>query len=95
MNHNDEHDHEHEDMEEVVISFNDENGVEHQYALIEELSVDESLYGVFAPVEEEGDLLVFRIEGDQLVEIESDEEFEKVREAWESLLDEEEEDEEE
>jgi putative Holliday junction resolvase len=82
-------------MEEVFISFNDENGVEHQYALIEELSVDESLYGVFAPVEEEGDLLVFRIEGDQLVEIESDEEFEKVREAWESLLDEEEEDEEE
>jgi len=76
------HEHNHEEMEEVIISFTDENDVEHQYALIEELSVGEALYGVFAPVEEEGDLLVFRIEDDQLVEIESDEEFEKVKEAW-------------
>ncbi|HOA64381.1 MAG TPA: DUF1292 domain-containing protein [Coprothermobacter proteolyticus] len=95
MNHNEEHEHNHEEMEEVIISFTDENDVEHQYALIEELSVGEALYGVFAPVEEEGDLLVFRIEDDQLVEIESDEEFEKVKEAWEALLEAEDDEEEE
>jgi len=46
MNHNEEHEHNHEEMEEVIISFTDENDVEHQYALIEELSVGEALYGV-------------------------------------------------
>jgi len=39
--------------------------------------------------------LVFRIEDDQLVEIESDEEFEKVKEAWEALLEAEDDEEEE
>jgi len=43
MNHNEEHEHNHEEMEEVIISFTDENDVEHQYALIEELSVGEAL----------------------------------------------------
>jgi len=57
MNHNEEHEHNHEEMEEVIISFTDENDVEHQYALIEELSVGEALYGVFAPVEEEDKIM--------------------------------------
>jgi len=34
MNHNEEHEHNHEEMEEVIISFTDENDVEHQYALM-------------------------------------------------------------
>lgn len=94
MDHNHEHEHEHEEIEEVVITLTGEDGNEHEYALIEELEVEGKVYGVFAPVEEEGDLLVFRIEEDQLFEIESDEEFEKVRQAWEELLSEEQDEEE-
>ncbi|WAH35553.1 DUF1292 domain-containing protein [Alicyclobacillus dauci] len=89
------HDHEHEEDEIIVLE--DENGQEHQFVLGEVLTVDEKDYAVLLPIDEEMEEgVIFRIdgeEGDQMVlaEIESDEEWQKVVDAYnEDLFDDEE-----
>ncbi len=99
--HSHDHEHEHEHDEDEVIILEDENGQEHQFVLGEVLTVDGKDYAVLLPVDnetEEG--VIFRIdgeEGDQMVlsEIDNDDEWQKVVDAYnDDLFDDEAEDEE-
>lgn len=85
------------EREEEVIVLTDEEGHEHQFEVIDVLKVDEKDYAVLFPVdenEEEGDeVLILRIDADEngedvLVEIEDEEEFDRVAEAWDEYVDE-------
>jgi len=73
----------------------DEDGNEHQFALVQVIKVDEKDYAILLPMEgdEEADeAVILRIDQengeDVLVEIEDEEEFERVAEAWDEMLDE-------
>ena len=78
-------------MDEDMIVLLDEEGVEHDFTLLEVVEVDGVPYALLLPVEfpEEG-VVVLRIEKanngeDVYMVIEDDEEFERVRQALESL----------
>ena len=95
------HDHdEHEHLsEDEVITLVDEDGKEHQFALLDVIEVDENEYAILIPAEdgdaEEADeAVILRMEEDDegnkvLVDIDDEAEFERVATAWEELLDEE------
>jgi uncharacterized protein YrzB (UPF0473 family) len=74
--------------EEDLITLLDENGVEHEFSLVDVLDVDERRYAVLQPVvagEESESAVIFRMEEDEtLVTIEDDAEFERVRQAFEA-----------
>lgn len=86
-----------------VIVLTDEDGQDHEFELIEILEVDDQEYAVLAPldgeeevddedVDFEDEAIILRVEtdanGDRVFcDIESDEEWDKVAEAWESSLD--------
>lgn len=74
-----------------VITLVDEDGQEHNFTLLDIVSVDEQRYAVLLPEEdpEEG-AVIFRIDTDEegedlLVDIEDDDEFERVVSALEEL----------
>lgn len=75
-----------------VITLVDEEGAEHDFTVIDIIEVDGSQYAILLPVEEENDeaiILKFTHddEGNELlVDIEEDEEWEKVADAWEEML---------
>ncbi len=87
------------------ITLVDEDGHEHRFNLLNVVEVDGGKYAVMVPevtsdeaVEDDEEAVVFKIETDEngeevLVDIEDDEEFAKVCEALEEMIDEEEEDE--
>lgn len=81
---------------EEVITLVDEEGAEHDFTVIDIIEVDGSEYAILLPVEEENDeaiILKFAHDDDGnelLVDIEDDEEWEKVADAWEEMLAEEE-----
>ncbi len=92
--HDHDHDHEHEDEEVIVLT--DEDGNEHEFTIVQVIKVDEKDYAILLPLhgeEESEEAVILRIDSengeDVLVEIEDEEEFERVAEAWEELLDEE------
>lgn len=94
MSHDHEHQHEHDDS---LIVLTDEEGNEHEFALVQVITVDNKDYAVLIPVtdgEEEDEAVIMRIDEENgeevLVEIESEEEFERVADAWEEMLDDEE-----
>jgi putative Holliday junction resolvase len=101
------HDHDHEHLEDEVITLTDEDGHEHQFAILDVIEVDNKEYAILIPAgeevedeESEEEAVILRLETDEtgeeiLVDIEDDEEWQKVAQAWEELVDEEEEDEEE
>ena len=74
--------------EEDLITLLDENGVEHEFSLVDILDVDQRRYAVLQPVvagEESESAVIFRMEEDEtLVTIEDDAEFERVRQAFEA-----------
>jgi len=82
---------------EEVITLVDEEGAEHDFTVIDIIEVDGSEYAILLPVEEENDeaiILKFTHDDDGnelLVDIEEDEEWEKVADAWEEMMAEEEE----
>ncbi len=82
---------------EEIITLVDEEGEEHEFAFIDIIKVDDSEYAILLPVEEENDeaiILKFTRDDDGnelLIDIEDDEEWEKVADAWEEMLVEEEE----
>jgi uncharacterized protein YrzB (UPF0473 family) len=72
---------------EDVITLLDEEGVEHEFSIVDVLEVSDQRYAILQPIEsgEEPDTaVIFRMEGDALVTIEDDAEFERVREAFEA-----------
>jgi putative Holliday junction resolvase len=99
------HDHEHS-LEDEVITLTDEDGQEHQFAILDVIEVDSKEYAILIPTDEaeedsEDEAVILRLETDEtgeevLVDIEDDEEWQRVAQAWEELVEvEDEEDEEE
>lgn len=96
------HDHMHEEEFDTIVLTDDE-GVDHEFLHLDTLEVSGSTYFVLMPVgeeeaeEEEADeAIILKLgkdaEGNEmLLDIEDDEEWEKVADAWESLDEDEEE----
>lgn len=89
------HDHQHGDeFEEEVILLEDEDGVEHRFVLGDVITVEEKDYAILLPIDDElEEGVIFRIdgeEGDQMVlaDIDSDEEWQKVVNAYNAYMDE-------
>jgi uncharacterized protein YrzB (UPF0473 family) len=73
--------------DEDLITLLDEDGVEHEFSLVEVLEVDQHRYAILQPVvsgEESETAVIFRMEDDTLITIEDDAEFERVRLAFEA-----------
>lgn len=73
--------------DEDVIKLLDEEGVEHEFSVVDVLDVDHRRYAILQPLERVEDpdtAVIFRMEDDTLVTIEDDEEFERVRRAFEA-----------
>lgn len=88
-----------------VIVLTDDEGNDHEFELLEILEVNDREYAVLAPLDGEGpaededvgedEAIILRVETDEngervFSDIEDDEEWEAVAEAWESSLEEEE-----
>lgn len=75
-----------------VITLIDEDGTEHDFNVIDVIEVEGSEYAILLPVEEDSDeavILKFAKDPDGnelLVDIEDDEEWEKVADAWEEMV---------
>jgi uncharacterized protein YrzB (UPF0473 family) len=87
-----------EDMEEAfdVVVLNDDDGNEHEFMHLATLEVDGNTYFVLLPVEEtedddeEAEAIILKLGKDEngedtLMDIEDDEEWEKVAAAWEEM----------
>jgi uncharacterized protein YrzB (UPF0473 family) len=97
--HQHDHNHEHEFDEEVIL-LEDEDGNEHRFVLGDVIEVEGQTYAVLLPIDEDiEEGVIFRIEGEEgddyvLADIESDEEWQKVVDAYNAYMDEEDEEEE-
>jgi uncharacterized protein YrzB (UPF0473 family) len=72
---------------EDVITLLDDEGVEHEFSIVDVLEVSDQRYAILQPlgtVEEPDSAVIFRMEGDALVTIEDDAEFDRVRAAYEA-----------
>lgn len=98
------HDHDEQDFEEFdTVVLTDDEGKEHEFLHLDTLEVDGSTYFVLMPASEEDvedeeaeEAIILKLEkdadgGEMLLDIEDDEEWEKVADAWESLVEAEEE----
>lgn len=86
----------HEEDDTVVLT--DENGVEHEFELVDVFDLDGKQYAVLAPTEEDEEddeeAIVLRVEkdpdgNDVLVDIEDDEEWDRVAARWDEILEDE------
>ena len=81
------------DNEEKVVLV-DEDGEEHEFALIDVIEVDGEEYAILEPLEAEeddSDAIILKIGKDEndediLYDIEDDEEWEKVADAWQEMI---------
>lgn len=91
-------------MDDDHVVLTDEDGREHSFEVVDVIEVEGSEYAILTPDEETededepGEAMIFRIEhgeGDEemLVEIEDDDEWERVAEAYDRLADEDEDEE--
>lgn len=86
--------HDHEQEEIGVITLLDENDQEHDFAFVDSIEVDGEQYAILSPIEadEEGDeAIILKIGRDEngddiLFDIEDDEEWEKVADAWQEMI---------
>lgn len=77
--------------DEDVIKLLDEDGVEHEFSVVDVLEVGSQRYAILQPLaggEESDTAVIFRMEDDALVTIEDDAEFERVRQAFEASAEE-------
>ncbi len=97
-NHDHDHDHGHELEEFDTIVLTDDDGKDHEFLHLDTLEVDGSAYFVLMPLagedEEEDEAIILKLGKDEngnelLMDIEDDEEWEKIADAWESMDDEE------
>jgi uncharacterized protein YrzB (UPF0473 family) len=90
-----------DEMEEVfdVVILNDDEGNEHEFVQLATLELDGNTYFILLPVEEtddddeEAEAIILKVGKDEngedmLMDIEDDEEWEKVADAWEEMEDE-------
>jgi len=91
---NHDHDHEVEELDTIILT--DEEGKEHEFLHLDTLEVEGSTYFILMPLvgdeenEEADEAVIFKLghdaEGNEmLLDIEEDEEWEKVADAWEAL----------
>lgn len=79
------------EADEVVTLLNEE-GTEHDFNVIDIIEVDGSEYAILLPVDEENnEAIILKFDKDEegnelLVDIEDDEEWEKVSDAWEEMI---------
>ncbi|GAB6876061.1 Holliday junction resolvase RuvX [Thermaerobacter litoralis] len=78
-----------------IVTFRDENGEEQQFVVIDLVEMNDRKYAIVADPDDEEEAFIFRLlhEDDGtpvLVEIEDDEEWDAVAEAWEDMVAEEE-----
>jgi len=86
-----------------IIELVDDEGNEHLFELVAELEMEGNLYKVLIPYEEDAEedeeteveVIILKSQTDEsgeefLVDIEDDEEWEKVADAWQELMEEEE-----
>ncbi|PKM79753.1 MAG: DUF1292 domain-containing protein [Firmicutes bacterium HGW-Firmicutes-14] len=82
-----------------VLTLTDEEGNEHQFSVIDIIEMDNSEYAILLPLEtaeeDEEEAIILRIDTDDdgnevLVDIEDDDEWEKVADTWASMVEEEE-----
>ncbi len=91
-------DHVHEFDDEEIIVLEDEDGKEHNFILGEIITVDETDYAILLPIDEDVEEgVIFRVDGEEddqmiLSEIEDDAEWQKVVEAYNAEVDDEDED---
>lgn len=79
-----------------VIVLVDEDGQEHEFALVDVIEVEGTEYAILQPLEESEDeelneAIILKITKDEngeelLVDIEDDEEWEKVADAWQDMI---------
>ena len=78
--------------EDEVIVLTDDEGKEHEFNLIDTITVNDKEYAILQPAEEEEAIILrFGIddEGNEvLFDIEEDEEWEKVADAWQEMAEE-------
>jgi len=78
--------------ENKIISMMDEDGEKIDFELVEIIELDENKYALLAPIGDEEDAFVYKIETvegkDQYIAVEDEEEFERVLEEYESTFDE-------
>lgn len=80
------------EKEEDLVVLTDENGEEHRFEVLDVLEVEGKDYAVLGSPDNDEEAIVLRIETDQdgrdvLVDIEDDDEWERVSTAWEDLQD--------
>ncbi|MEG6616068.1 DUF1292 domain-containing protein [Peptococcaceae bacterium 1198_IL3148] len=75
-----------------VVTLIDEEGKEHDFTVVDIIEVEGSEYAILLPAEEDADeAVILKFDKDEdgneiLVDIEEDEEWEKVADAWEELV---------
>ncbi|HQE22489.1 MAG TPA: DUF1292 domain-containing protein [Syntrophomonadaceae bacterium] len=86
------------DEEYPILVLVDDEGVEHQFELLAELEIEQDVYRVLIPLEEEEqsedeevEVIILKVvydeEGNEfLSDIEDDEEWERVADAWQELV---------
>lgn len=78
--------------ENKIITMVDEDGEKVDFEIIEIIELDENKYALLAPIGEEEDAFVYKIEvvegKDQYIAVEDEEEFAKVLEEYESTFEE-------
>ncbi|HEY9856794.1 MAG TPA: DUF1292 domain-containing protein [Stenomitos sp.] len=81
-----------EEAKEDIVTLVDEDGNEHEFAVVDIIEVDDKEYALLMPAESEGegdedseDVLVLRFEDDSLVMIEDEAEFNRVVKYLEDL----------
>ncbi|MCB2289578.1 DUF1292 domain-containing protein [Clostridium sp. CS001] len=78
--------------ENKIITMIDEDGEKVDFELIEIIELDENKYALLAPIGDEDDAYVYKIEEvdgkPQYLAVEDEEEFERVLEEYESTFDE-------
>lgn len=81
-----------EEAKEDIVTLVDEDGNEHEFAVVDIIEVDDKEYALLMPAESEGegdedseDVLVLRFEDDSLVMIEDEAEFNRVVQYLEEL----------
>ena len=78
--------------ENKIISMMDEDGEKVDFELVEIIELEEIRYALLAPIGDEEDAFVYKIETvdgkEQYIAVEEEEEFERVLEEYESTFDE-------
>ncbi len=78
--------------ENKIITMLDEDGEKVDFELIEIIELDENKYALLAPIGEEDDAFVYKIEmvddKEQYIAVEDEEEFERVLEEYDSTFEE-------